>query len=337
MTIKKRFPAIVLALVLTASLLVGCGSSPSGDAESETSAIKEAYIDVKTLFGSDISDDTVALDVSPAFMTETTPVASGKLTRSNSRAAIDYSNTRDGYVMVKFSANSQKKIKAQVKGPSGTVYTYNLTGGAASWTTFPLSDGNGSYKVTVYENISGTSYASVISASFTAKMTDEFAPFIRPNQYVDYSAAPKSVAKAAELTKGITDPLDKVKVVYDYVVNNISYDYAKAKSVKSGYLPVLDNVLAEKKGICFDYASLMTGMLRSQAVPCKLVVGYVGNAYHAWISVWSEETGWVNAAIYFDGNAWQRMDPTFASSGNQSQSIMKYIGDGTHYNAKYIY
>ena len=110
MTIKKRFPAIVLALVLTASLLVGCGSSPSGDAESETSAIKEAYIDVKTLFGSDISDDTVALDVSPAFMTETTPVASGKLTRSNSRAAIDYSNTKDGYVMV--ATATQQKVNA---------------------------------------------------------------------------------------------------------------------------------------------------------------------------------------------------------------------------------
>ena len=25
-----------------------------------------------------------------------------------------------------------------------------------------------------------------------------------------------------------------------------------------------------KKGICFDYAALMTGMLRSQGIPCKL-------------------------------------------------------------------
>jgi len=102
-------------------------------------------------------------------------------------------------------------------------------------------------------------------------------------------------------------------------------------------LPVLDTVLADKKGICFDYASLMTAMLRSQGVPCKLVIGYAGSAYHAWISVWSETDGWVNAAIYFDGNTWQRMDPTFASSGKQSSTIMKYIGDGSHYTEKYIY
>ena len=55
------------------------------------------------------------------------------------------------------------------------------------WETFPLSDGNGSYQVIVYENISGSKYSTVLSASFTASMTDEFAPFLRPNQYVDLS------------------------------------------------------------------------------------------------------------------------------------------------------
>ena len=96
-------------------------------------------------------------------------------------------------------------------------------------------------------------------------------------------------------------------------------------------------MLAQKKGICFDYAALMAGMLRSQGVPCKLVVGYAGKAYHAWINVYSEETGWVNGAIYFDGDSWKLMDPTFASSGKQSKEIMSYIGDGSHYTAKYIY
>jgi transglutaminase-like putative cysteine protease len=78
-------------------------------------------------------------------------------------------------------------------------------------------------------------------------------------------------------------------------------------------------------------------MLRSQGVPCKLVVGYAGQAYHAWISAWSEETGWVDGVVYFDGVNWQRMDPTFASSSNRSASVMKYIGDGKNYTVKYLY
>lgn len=53
--------------------------------------------------------------------------------------------------------------------------------------------------------------------------------------------------------------------------------------------------------------------------------------------MWTEEAGWIDAVIYFDGAAWQRMDPTFASSGKSSESIMKYIGNGSNYTAKYLY
>jgi len=332
----KRYGSFILVAIMMLSLIAGCGTSAIDSKLSEDD-ISAAYVDEVTLDAVSISEDEVALLETPALSSDLTPVASGKLVKTTTKAVIDYSNTADGYVMVKYTAASDKKIKAQVKGPSGTAYTYNLTAAAVNWTTFPLSDGNGSYKISVFENTTGTKYASVASITYTVTLKDEFAPFIRTNQYVDYSNAPNTIAKAAELTKGITDPLEKVKAVYEYVVTNVTYDKEKAKTVKSGYLPVLDSVLSEKKGICFDYAALMTAMLRSQGVPCKLVVGYAGEAYHAWISVYSENTGWVNAAIYFNGKSWQRMDPTFASSAKQSDSIMKYIGDGSHYTAKYLY
>ena len=254
--------------------------------------------------------------------------------KRSDKAVIDYTDVADGFVQAQYTASTQKKLKAQVKGPA-TTYTYNMT--ASKLETFPLSDGNGSYQVTVYENTTGNKYAVVTSMTFDVALKDEFVSFLHSNQYVDYAAAPNSVAMAAELTKGVTEPLKKVEKVYDYVVKSMTYDKQKAATVTSGYLPHLDTVLAAKKGICFDYASLMTGMLRSQGVPCKLVVGYAGTAYHAWINVWTEETGWVDGVIYFDGHAWHRMDPTFASSGKQSDAIMKYIGDGKNYTAKYLY
>ena len=134
-----------------------------------------------------------------------------------------------------------------------------------------------------------------------------------------------------------TAPLEKVGAVYNFVVGNLTYDQKLATTVQTGYLPVLDTVLSKKTGICFDYASLMTGMLRSLGIPSKLVVGYAGEAYHAWVSVWTKETGWIDGVIYFDGTSWQRMDPTFASSSNKSAAIMKYIGDGKNYTTKYTY
>ena len=270
----------------------------------------------------------------PAIPLKTTVVASGVLVKSSDDALIDYSNTSDGYVMACYTGQTDKKLKAQVKGPT-TTYTYNLTPG--KWAAFPLSDENGEYKITLYRNTTGSKYATVLSLTVKVAMTDEFAPFLRANQYVDFDSAPKSVAKAAALTSGMTDPLKKVEAVYHFVVNTLTYDRELAANVKSGYLPQLDQVLEKKKGICFDYAALMTGMLRSQGVPTKLVVGYAGEAYHAWISVWSESTGWIDGVIYFDGVTWHRMDPTFASSGGSSSDILQYIGDGSNYTAKYFY
>lgn len=327
---KNRIWPFVLAL----SLLTGCAAG------AETPAVRTALLGRTAAEEVVIGEDLVALAAAPALSSALTPVASGTKTVKSKRATVDYSNTGDGYVMVNFTAQSDRKLKVKVIGPT-TEYLYNIT--AQEWTTFPLADGNGTYTVKVYEQNPATGkYAVVTTAEFTAAMTDEFAPFLRPNQYVNYANATNTIAKAKELAGNETDPLKLVERVYQYVVNNFTYDKELAATVKSGYLPVLDNVLAAQKGICFDYAAVMAGMLRSLEVPCKLVTGYVplGNGqtgYHAWISVWSGENGWVEGAIYFDGTTWQRMDPTFASSANRSESIMQYIGDGSNYSVKYVY
>ncbi len=305
-------------------------ASPAPSAPELGDMIADAH-----MVAAELEDEALALSSSePALPHTVSAVASGLLVEENSDAIIDYSNTADGYIMAQYTSQTDVRIKAQVKGP-GSTYTYNLTPG--KWAVLPLSDGNGSYQITVYKNVTGTKYAAVLSLSIQVELKDEFAPFLHSNQYVDYDHAPKTVKKAAELTGGVRDPLKQVEIIYDFVIGSISYDEELAATVKSGYLPELDTVLERKAGICFDYAALMTAMLRSQGVPCKLVVGYAGPAYHAWISVWVEGSGWVDGVIWFNGSSWQRMDPTFASSSGNSQSILDYIGNGTNYSAKYFY
>ncbi len=326
----------VTAISLLSLLLIGMATGCTGK---DSATLPDAYLEPTVLEEVALENETVALAAAPAIHDLLLPEHPGVKTEKNQKAEVDYSNTADGYVMVRFSAQTDKRLKVKVIGPVTTDgYQYNLTQG--EWTTFPLSDGNGSYTVKVYEQTTDNKYAVVLTASFTANMTDEFAPFLRPNQYVNYEGAVNTLAKAQELTAGESDPLKKVEKVYDFVIGHLSYDTELAKSVQTGYLPDLDKVLEGKKGICFDYAALMTAMLRSQGVPCKLVVGYVGAqtpAYHAWISVWTEAQGWVDGVILFDGSAWQRMDPTFASSGKSSEAIMKYIGDGSNYRDQYLY
>ena len=342
---RKNFVAALLTAILLGLCATGCAPADRiPDADVFAPAAEAVTIGALTdegfpLTGAQviaIADEDVPLSAAPGGSLALTPSAPGTAVCENKSAVIDYSNAKDGYICVSWKEGGSPKLKTLVKGPSGATYQYNLrTDG--KYDVFPLSDGNGAYTVGVYKNVSGSEYATVLSGTVEAKLSDEFAPFLRPNQYINFTADSQAVKKAAELCAGLSDNLDKVEKVYTFVVDNITYDREKAQTVKSGYLPDVDATLNAKKGICFDYASLMAAMLRSQGAPVKLVVGYTGEAYHAWLNVWSSKDGWVEGKIYFNGSEWKLMDPTFASTGNKSDDIMKYIGDGANYTAKYLY
>lgn len=262
-----------------------------------------------------------------------TPKASGTTTYGNDKAIIDASHTSDGYIMIKYTGSNQK-IKIRIK--KDTEYTYDLNT-SGQYETFPFTEGSGTYTVKIYENVSGTSYSQAVSESISVSLSNESTPFLYPNQFCNFNANSAIVPLADSLTAGITDPLKKVEAVYNYAVDNITYDNAKAASVQSGYLPNVDTTLSQKTGICFDYAAVMTSMLRVEGIPTKLIIGYAGEAYHAWVSVYIQGQGWIDNVIYFDGSTWKFLDPTFASSGKKSQSTMDFISNPTNYRAKFSY
>ena len=324
----KRILALGLCLLMTSGLFACSGQEDENGREEEQLWQEDMDLEIEEGLEVPLSGAPVSAGLMPE--------ASGTTVYSNKTAAVDASHLDQGYVMVKYTGTSQAKKKVIVTGPSGVKYTYDLNS-SGDYAVFPLSDGSGNYSVGVYQNVSGTKYATLYTVSMDVALKDEYAPFLLPNQYVNYNSQSKVVAKAAELTAGKATVLQKIDAVYSYVIKNITYDKEKAQTVQSGYLPDVDAILASGKGICFDYAAVMTAMLRSQGIPTKLVIGYAGTAYHAWINTWSEESGWIEGVIFFDGTTWKLMDPTFASSGNSSDAIMKYIGDGTNYSAKYLY
>ena len=263
-----------------------------------------------------------------AFGMVRTPIASGSVTYGNDKVTIDASHTDQGYVMIKYTGGNSK-IKIQVT--KGTTYTYNLNA-RDTYEVFPLTEGNGSYSVKVFENISGNQYAQACSQNIQVSLENQYTPFLYPNQYVNFNQNSNAVAVSNQVAAGAGEEIAIVTNVFNYVVENLTYDYNKAATVQSGYLPNVDATLASKNGICFDYASLMTAMLRAQDIPTKLVIGYTGELYHAWISVYLKNQGWVDDIIYFDGSNWSLMDPTFASSGGLSFGA----GDSS-YQGKYAY
>jgi hypothetical protein len=270
----------------------------------------------------------------------TSALAANPVIQGNDKASVDVTNIADGYIKVSYKSVTKSRLKVIVQTPKKTQYTYNLASpakaGESLWEVFPLSEGDGKYTIGVYTNTSGNKYATSYSTNVDVKLKDSYAPFLVPSQYVNYTDKSATVTRAAEIAKDKKTDLEKVAAVYDEVIK-FTYDKELAANVKSGYLPDVDKVLSSKKGICFDYAAVMTAMLRSLNIPCQLVVGYAGDVYHAWINVYTKETGWVEGFIQFDGKQWSRMDPTFDSTGKSSDSVKKYIGDGKNYAAKYYY
>lgn len=255
----------------------------------------------------------------------------------NENALVDASNAAEGYVLVKYTGGKSARIKAQItKSGSNTTYTYDVNYNG-QYETFPFTEGDGTYAIRIFENVSGNQYAAIYSCEVPVSLRNEFMPFVYSNQYVNFTASSAVVAQANTLLSGVSGDINKISKIFDYVVDNFTYDYDRAATVSSGYLPNVDAVLSAKKGICFDYAAVMTAMLRSQNIPCKLVVGYAGTTYHAWINVYIEGTGWVDKVIYFDGSSWTLMDPTFVSSSKRSDAIMQYVTNTTNYTQKYAY
>lgn len=351
---NKCIAAVLLSVCLS---LTGCGSAAYVNGAGAGASSGDAGDGLPFALGSDdqsggndgAAQGQQAQDSAAA--AEVTPLPSGPGTRDNTPVvrvptqpgtdvlgndlvSVDISNASDGYISVEYFGSSQK-VKMQLTCPNTITYTYNLTiGGGVE--VFPLTVDSGTYSIGVFENVAGTEYSTCFRTDFDATITDEFGPYLYPNQYVNFTANDDCVAKAEELAYPANTDLDVVTNVYNFMVQNVTYDTQLANTVESGYLPNPDRTLHSCTGICLDYACLTASMLRSQGIPTHLEVGYASTAYHAWISVYLKETGWVNGIIEFNGTSWELMDPTFAASASASE-LQEFIGDGSNYDTKYIY
>ncbi len=306
-----KFHTVLILSAVVCLFLSGCASSEPQNTPYE------------------ISTEQGSRDATPICLV---PEASSEKTFSGDTYLIDYSNASEGYIMANYTG-SCAKVKFQITHPDGTTYTYNLTDALEA---FPLSSDSGSYTVGIYENISSNQYSTLMNESLDVSIENIYGAYLYPNQYVNFNESCNAIELGRQLAYSANSDLDVVSNVYNYMISNITYDYEKAENVESGYLADIDATIASGTGICLDYAAVMASILRSQNIPTHLEVGYSGTAYHAWISTYIQDVGWVNGIVEFDGTSWELMDPTFGATTG-SKKLKKYIGDGDNYVTKYIY
>lgn len=259
------------------------------------------------------------------------------LAEGDQNVQLDLSAVSQGYIGVSVKSETRVKMKV-IKGDIS--YQHNVASDGTP-SIFPLQSGDGQYTFEIYHVVEGTGgkYARIYQATKNVTLEDEFQPFLRPSDYVNYNENSKCVKKAAELAAKEEDALGVVTAIFNYICKNIDYDNEKAIEVQTNktYLPDPDEIMESGKGICYDYAALAAAMLRSQGIPTKMVHGFVSSGdkdvYHAWNLFYTEETGWVAVEYAVKSGDWTRLDITFSAGGADSE----FIGDGGNYtDTKYF-
>ncbi|MBU5314063.1 transglutaminase-like domain-containing protein [Tissierella carlieri] len=234
---------------------------------------------------------------------------------------IDKSQINSGVIKIN---NNNGKVGAVRVSKGSTSYDYILKGND----TIPLQLGNGEYTILVLESVGGNKFKQIAKETIALKSVDSNEIYLQSIQMINWNNDMDAIKKAKELTKNAKNDKEKVEVIYNYIITNISYDNDKASNLSSNYIPKIDETLKSQTGICYDYASLLAGMLRSVGVPTKLVMGRKNDIkeYHAW-----------NQVYLADNNEWVNIDTTYDAGLKKGNAATTMIKDEKDYKIEKEY
>ncbi len=240
----------------------------------------------------------------------------------------DFDEADTGVVRVKLDDRYETdtiKIMVAHEGENPEFYDYDRF---AEFEAYGITAGEGTYQIGIYQNTTGNSYRSLAMKTVIVDEVDPLAPYLTAVQNVRWEESDKATLLAASLTEGIENDWEKVEVVHQYIMENITYDYEKAKTVQTGYLPENTATLENGNGICYDYSSLMASMLRSLNIPTKLVMGFSNakDVYHAWNEVYDAER-----------EEWFLIDSTYDASLYQHGFQVEMERDSAEYRTEKVY
>ncbi len=130
---------------------------------------------------------------------------------------------------------------------------------------------------------------------------------LQPSRFARSSPALEHFMQINGLETG-EDPLTTVLQLRD-ILHRI-FEYAPGSTAADS---PIERILESGRGVCQDYAHVMTSILRIWGIPCRYVSGYLGpdapgsvtGESHAWVECWLPGLGWVG------------LDPTNNSEGDE--------------------
>jgi transglutaminase-like putative cysteine protease len=127
--------------------------------------------------------------------------------------------------------------------------------------------------------------ARIVEAARSLRCHD----FVNPSKYVDVE--PTTWRLALDAVDGATDTWQAVQAITRFVHGHLTY-VSNSTSVHTH----MQTVLAQRQGVCQDFAHVALGLCRCLKIPALYVSGYLAteaaNATHAWVEVFLPEVGW---------------------------------------------
>ena len=128
-----------------------------------------------------------------------------------------------------------------------------------------------------------------------ALKVDRCYDFIQASRYVDVS--PETWRLAVDATNGEKDVWQTALRLMQFVHKHLAYE-SNATTVHTH----MREVLAQRRGVCQDFAHVMLGLCRSLRIPALYVSGYLATERASATHAWTE--------VYVPGVGWAPLDPT---------------------------
>ena len=235
---------------------------------------------------------------------------------------INLDKTPQGLARIQYTGDLSKAVKVLVEA-NGDKNTYSIRNNAPSYV--PLQMGEGTYKISVLQQVEGTKYKPLKSESVEVKNVDVNQMFTSSSLLVNFDSSMKAIQgfNALSNNKNINK---RIQNIYNEIVTKYSYDFDKIRNVTSDYVPLIDEFYTSKKGICFDYSVMFAGVLRSTGIPTKLIMGYAPeiNEYHAWNEVLVNGK-WVAVDTTYDSQYYKaKQNYTFEKDKSKRKVVKVY-------------
>jgi transglutaminase-like putative cysteine protease len=156
----------------------------------------------------------------------------------------------------------------------------------------------------------------------SVKMNDFTIP--RNNLLLTELSLPEQISRQDEIKKIASSIRQQYQHYVEIIEGCNRYIYEHFQYIKgiTDYETTVDEILEHKSGVCQDFAHVLLQILRTLAIPCKYVSGYIcpnkngmrgEGATHAWVEAWIPGYGW--AGIDPTNNVWVKDNHVKLSTG----------------------